>query len=125
MSLETGWPLPCMQRIRASKGLDLWPWERGLSVPMSLQRTNWDEWTSRLPLMPIPAGFAINTSLYGTLSWCGLTALAWLIRKNRRRRQLCIACAYPIAGLATCPECGLHVSPTPNGSPAPAATIPA
>lgn len=83
------------------------------------------KWT--LPIMPIWPGFAINTVLYAGIGWLmvrGFISFSmFVIRHRRRRRHLCVGCAYPIAGLTTCPECELHISIKTSGSPAPAATI--
>ena len=70
-----------------------------------------------LPTRPVPTGFALNTLFYALP-----ISLLWLApgqfrRWHRRRKGLCIHCAYPVADPAKpCPECGKPVS-----SPAPAA----
>ncbi len=56
----------------------------------------------RLPLNPIPLGFIVNTLIYAGL----IGGLGYGRRALRRRRGLCSNCAYDLAGLATCPECG-------------------
>ncbi len=122
-SRETGWPVPCMQRLKASKGLELWPWERGIPVPTTLQRTDWEDWTHRLPLIPLPLGYTINTVFYGAVSWFALAGFGRCIQSNRRRRRRCVDCAYPVAGLTICPECGRPVATVKVNLSAPAATI--
>jgi hypothetical protein len=62
-----------------------------------------------LPLIPMWAGLAADTAIYG-----GGLELAWLAslgvrRTIRRRRGLCPRCGYALAGLSApvvCPECG-------------------
>jgi hypothetical protein len=81
----------------------------------------------RFLITPIWPGFAINTLLYAGLCWAivhGLQTAFWLfVHKRRRRRGLCVACKYPVAGLVICPECGL-ANALGNANPsAPAATI--
>jgi hypothetical protein len=69
----------------------------------------WRGGPKRLPLNPIPAGFAINTLFYSALA-----AALWLSARRirsaiRSRRGLCPHCAYARAGIparAPCPECG-------------------
>lgn len=65
-------------------------------------------WT--FPIMPLWTGFAINTLLYASIGWsivrAFLSSLWFTIRRRRRRRGLCVACAYPVRGLSVCPECG-------------------
>jgi hypothetical protein len=114
VAYEIGWPLRSMERIETYPSIDIEPLQSSLPVPQSLQRLGNEGWTHRLPLVPIPLGFAVNTAFYGTLTWLGLVGLAWFARRSRRRRGLCVACKYPIAGLAMCPECGLAVAQ--NGS---------
>lgn len=39
----------------------------------------------------------------------GPWAVQWLRGYLRRRRGVCVACAYPVRGLALCPECGRDI----------------
>ena len=57
-----------------------------------------------LPLRPIWTGFALNTILYAVL----LRLPFALRRLIRRRRGLCVKCAYDLRGTdhKACPECG-------------------
>jgi hypothetical protein len=63
----------------------------------------------RLPLTPIPAGFAINTLFYAAILALPLSFFP-IRRRLRARRGRCPKCGYDRAGLADpaapCPECG-------------------
>ena len=65
-----------------------------------------------LPIRPIWWGLLANWLIFGGLVWGGAAAISQLRKTRRRRRGLCEGCGYVMAGLATCPECGLgrHVS---------------
>jgi len=65
----------------------------------------------RLPLVPLWPGFAINTLFYGSLAWVTLFAITRAKQRRRRDRGCCIACAYPVENLETCPECGTTANP--------------
>lgn len=62
---------------------------------------------SVLPLFPIPLGFTINTLFYATILFTSLFGLTAARRYRRSRRGLCRDCAYDLAGLTRCPECGV------------------
>jgi hypothetical protein len=54
-------------------------------------------------------GFVLNTILYGAVAAGAWLASGAVRRARRRRRNLCVSCAYSRAGLkddAACPECG-------------------
>ena len=104
--LETGWPARSMRQAwmaewRNSKSKEWWP--ESIAVPWQVRAVGIKGVPSRL-LWP---GFALNTLFY-TLP----IALLWLApgtirRWHRRRHQLCIHCAYPVADPAKpCSECG-------------------
>jgi hypothetical protein len=66
------------------------------------------------PLRPIWPGAILNTVFYGVIVfslWCAWIALK---RHRRRKRNLCVRCAYSLAGITTsaCPECGAAILPT-------------
>ncbi|MFT5422611.1 MAG: hypothetical protein ACI89L_000376 [Phycisphaerales bacterium] len=64
---------------------------------------------SRLPLRPLPLGFAINTLLYAGIVFGTWEGLGYARRARRRRKGLCAKCAHSLDGLpdsAPCPECG-------------------
>jgi hypothetical protein len=69
--------------------------------------------TRTFPTRPIWFGLIGNTLFYAAAIW----SLSWLLvcapgaarRRYRRRRGLCVCCAYKLAGLppsTRCPECG-------------------
>ena len=57
-------------------------------------------------LRPIWPGFAVNTLFYATVLWLLIPGPFALRRLIRRRRGLCLACAYPMGESPTCTECG-------------------
>ncbi|MCA9306220.1 MAG: hypothetical protein R3B46_09150 [Phycisphaerales bacterium] len=68
---------------------------------------------SVLPLLPIPLGFTINTLFYATILFTSLFGFTVARRYSRARKGLCRACAYDLADLNICPECGL-AGPAPT-----------
>ncbi len=62
------------------------------------------------PLTPIPLGFAANTLFYAALLFALFLASRTLRRHLRRRRGLCLKCAYPIGTSPVCTECGTPIS---------------
>ncbi len=66
---------------------------------------------SFLPWLPLWDGLIVNTIIYAglvLLTWLGLGRLR---RRRRVRRGQCAECAYELAGLEVCPECGRGVAP--------------
>lgn len=59
-----------------------------------------------LPLWPIPAGFALDTLIFGTGAWVLVATPRRLRRGIRRRRGKCPACGYPVGVSDDCTECG-------------------
>jgi hypothetical protein len=71
----------------------------------------------RIPIEPIPAGFAINSAFYAGIWLIVLASAAQLRATHRRRRGLCASCTYPVAATNTrCPECGAVVHPGTSAS---------
>ncbi len=62
-----------------------------------------------LPLGPIWSGFAINSMLYGSVPWLLICGPFELRRYRRRKRGLCVYCAYLIGTSDVCTECGRAV----------------
>ena len=66
--------------------------------------------TSKLPLRPLPLGFAINTLFYGGIIFGIWEGLGFAREARRRRKGLCARCAHSLEGLpenTPCPECGV------------------
>ncbi|MGH7130639.1 MAG: hypothetical protein ACREJO_01650 [Phycisphaerales bacterium] len=64
---------------------------------------------TRLPFIPIWPGLLLNTLCFATTWWLIHAIAAQARRSRRHRRNLCLNCGYPRAGLtpaAPCPECG-------------------
>lgn len=64
-----------------------------------------------ISLVPIPAGFVVNTLLFGAVLASIVHAWRYATRFLRRRTGLCAACKYDLRGAAheRCPECGTPV----------------
>ncbi len=66
----------------------------------------------RLPLLIHWPAFLIDTLFWGA-AWLGFIAAFRSLRARRRRKRgLCVACKYELAGLGLCPECGARSEPS-------------
>ncbi len=72
-----------------------------------------------LPLRSIWPGFAINTLFYATLLWLFILGPLALRGVIRRKRGLCLQCAYDLRGdfSSGCPECGWRRKEEDAGQP--------
>lgn len=104
-------------RLGVREGAIRWAvWERAIRRGIFigdesyLQASNWDEFQV-LPLGVLWRGGLINTTFYAMMLWLAFPARRQLIRMIRRRRGLCIKCAYNLSGTdhTSCPECGAEV----------------
>jgi hypothetical protein len=85
-------------------------WKSAWAIPL---RTSTDPQLvppDSLPFKPIPLGFALSTLFWAIPSYLGIYTFARMRYTRRRRIGLCTRCAYPIANLTTCPECGTAVT---------------
>jgi hypothetical protein len=114
---EYGVPFRSMSRVAMStqSGRTITPtplptWQTGLQTPVRFH--NGFAAREFLPIRPIWWGLFANWLIFAGLVWGGAAAFSHLRRTRRKRRGLCEGCGYVMAGLATCPECGLgrHVS---------------
>lgn len=66
-----------------------------------------------LPYRPIWTGLLVDSFVFASAWWVGLTLLGRARRTARRHRGRCAACGYDLAGnvTGTCPECGKAVGP--------------
>ena len=62
-----------------------------------------------LPLRPLWPGFAINTIFYAAIVWILVAVAEGVCRRQRIKRGLCPACAYPVGASDICTECGKPV----------------
>lgn len=98
--------------------LSLSVWHSGLSV-VAPSRPPSRSFGEPLPIKPLWPGFLANSLFYASIPWLLMFGVSTLKRRRRARRGLCVQCAYPIAGLNLCPECGTATpSTTANGTPA-------
>ncbi len=60
-----------------------------------------------IPLRPRFLGLLADAAIVGGLLW--FAAFGWrdVRAASRARRGACVACGYPVTGLARCPECGM------------------
>lgn len=98
--IESGWPLYALRQAVL--------WQNGLS---SEKRWGfrWSTSAFPLPLRPMWPGFLLNVISFSVIPWLMFRALFALRCRSRRRRGLCIGCAYDRRSVPTrspCPECG-------------------
>ena len=97
-----------MLALRSSQlsnlGLAGWTAESGISLPW---RSGIFEVHRMLGWKPILPGFAVNAAVFAIVWWLIFAAGALTLARRRIKRGLCRRCAYPVTGLAVCPECGL------------------
>ncbi len=117
---RSGWPFRALTQYEgftSGKGrfdvLDLGQIYTGVALLREPNRTSYGIFGLQ-PIMPLWPGFIGNTFLYGSIPWLLMFALTATKRRRRARRGLCIACAYPIAGVNICPECG-NAHPAASG----------
>ncbi len=94
---RVGWPLPSMRYWTTDPPVD---GSQHASKPQSHRLFR------GYPNSPIPIGFTVNTLFYGAILFGPLFGVGVLKRRRRMKRGLCVWCAYDMAGLSVCPECG-------------------
>jgi hypothetical protein len=106
--VASGWPAYCLASVDEL---------RFIAEPLSWARPR--RWFARpmnqggyaLPTTVIPLGLALNTLFYASIAAVPVLLVPALRRRHRRLRGRCVACGYTLAGLPTCPECGVAASP--------------
>lgn len=123
---QSGWPLPCLHSSTVNKQIGESPLpafapsggkaERGVPVPKML--ANATNSSRRIPLVPMWAGLAGNTGIFGCLL-LGCFLVRPVRGWARTRRGLCATCGYACESFERCPECGARreSSPGPGGIP--------
>lgn len=111
--LHAGWPTMSLEGTSKMT-------ETGVHYPFLLYLPEW-LWERVeyfvVPLRPQWPGFAINTLLYGGVPWLLLCGPFELRRYRRRKRGLCVHCAYPIGESDVCTECGRAIPMRKGPSP--------
>ena len=60
----------------------------------------------RIPLMPEPVGMVLNVLIVSAALALPRATFLALVPYRRKRKGLCVNCAYPLGDFAICPECG-------------------
>lgn len=105
LEIASGWPVRSIAVSRASADLgysSLPP----LGVAQSEMGFLSVTWSIRWWAMAINLAFFVT---FGIVLRKGPWAAVWLRRYLRRRRGVCVVCAYPVCGFAQCSECGTSV----------------
>lgn len=122
MHVEAGWPMRSLsgERISLIESARQWKngqvWKREFRSAFAFPST---PLTAR-PLSLMPFGFLVNTLFYAAALWLLLTGPGGIRLWLRKRRGLCIKCAYDLRGHSgvaagdspwrggdeVCPECG-------------------
>lgn len=128
--ITCGWPMPIFEvrdpqrRMEESHTFSFASWRfeyrplqsSFLIFPSAPKTTGGVSLAKEIPTRVYWPGLAFNTIFFGTL-YLVLFVLPGRAKTARRRRLgLCIACGYDLAGLATCPECGLTNSEQSPGN---------
>ena len=81
---------------------------RGIPHPWFSGIPGLHPWQPRLPLRPMPLGFATNVLLFAACFYGAVRGPQALRARLRERRGLCPSCAYDLSGSTSggCPECG-------------------
>lgn len=115
---DAGWPLKSLRSVVYTTGRDgvmatkrHLPWR--VILGRGVNTSDLPAWLHaypqrRLPLVPMPVGFVVNTLLYALGAW---VVWAGILRYRRARLPYptCARCGYNLTGLApggACPECG-------------------
>lgn len=112
---RTGYPMRSLWNVDRAHGW--WPDEVSAGVHYTISgpgisglfEVGSEDAKQRLPVRPLPLGFAVNTVFYAALAWTGALGVRWARARFRRRSDSCFGCGYSSAGLpvgAVCPECG-------------------
>ena len=102
---RSGFPFRCLRWTDA-------PWNESYSASFWTRGIETRRWTAhsstnrRIPLMPEPVGMVLNVLIVSAV--IVLPRLAWrnAVVFRRKRKNLCVKCAYPLGDFAACPECG-------------------
>jgi hypothetical protein len=122
--LAAGWPMRAMKwelvqdDPTPAVAAGAWPrgfvaesiWRGGMALPDSALAYYQGGWV-RIPVQPVPAGFAANTFFGAGVLWVLLHGPRRVRGIVRRRRGLCPVCAYPAGVSPVCTECGAAVEP--------------
>lgn len=131
--IDAGWPFACLTAHHASYYTSrtaqrpwwvLPEWAGGLRVRGVRDSPPWTNNPMPMPYRPLWPPLVFDTLFWGGLIAGMCFGIPVTRRALRRRRGLCLACAYPIGSSPVCSECGKPVTPRavplperPAGSP--------
>ena len=102
-----GWPFRQFWYLRWVDGGGVLRTERWMGpVSSHERRTSSDAASVGLPLGVYWSGLFGNVFVWSLLISCASATCGLWRRWSRRRRGLCVVCAYAVDGLKRCPECG-------------------
>ncbi len=97
-------------------------WHWGVEVSHLMGAKLRGSWKTELwlPLRPVWPGYVINVAVYGVAAWVVVFGPGVMNRAWRRKRGLCAACGYEVAGIVgVCPECGVEKKMEGKAEPSP------
>ncbi|MGV6815363.1 MAG: hypothetical protein ACWA5W_10210 [Phycisphaerales bacterium] len=118
VEVVAGWPYPSWygEYSHQSYAFDT----EQSNFALLLHKRGW-QYPLALPFKPCMPGFVQNLLFYATLVMGAHLVFLRLVKRKKTKNQrrlykegLCVACAYDITGLTTCPECGQPVKPKPT-----------
>ncbi len=107
---RAGWPCMSFYADQFTRDADNDLWEYRYSITRERFDTLGLYARIVFPVLPIWPGFAINTMFYGGVPWLLVCGPFEFRRYRRRKRGLCVHCAYPIGMSDVCTECGRAVA---------------
>ena len=115
--LRAGFPFRCLRWMDNLRGGSGQPslWVRGIEtkraitvtgLPRRIPLTVVTGLPRRIPLTVEPLGMFLNILIASAAIVLARVGVRGAVVHRRRRKSLCVNCAYPVGDFAICPECG-------------------